>query len=55
MSQMVRHKAMHRLCVGTMHDMHSVITGVFWPSITSRQYTVGEKVRLWRGKFTTGP
>ncbi|HEX2458708.1 MAG TPA: alpha/beta hydrolase [Vicinamibacterales bacterium] len=50
----VRDKAMHRLGVGTMHDMHSVITGVFWPSITSRQYTVGEKVRLWRGKFTTG-
>jgi pimeloyl-ACP methyl ester carboxylesterase len=50
----VRDKAMHRLGVGTMHGMHSVITGVFWPSITSRQYTVGEKVRLWRGKFTTG-
>lgn len=50
----VRDKAMHRLGVGTMHDMHSVITGVFLPSITSRQYTVGEKVRLWRGKFTTG-
>lgn len=50
----VRDKAMHRLGVGTMHEMHSVITGVFWPSITSRQYTVAEKVRLWRGKFTTG-
>ena len=50
----VRDKAMHRLGVGTMHEMHSVITGVFWPSITSRQYTVGEKVRLWRSKFTTG-
>ncbi|HEX6578763.1 MAG TPA: alpha/beta hydrolase [Jiangellaceae bacterium] len=50
----VRDKAMHRLGVGTMHDMHSVITGVFWPSVTSRQYTVGEKVKLWRGKFTTG-
>jgi pimeloyl-ACP methyl ester carboxylesterase len=50
----VRDKAMHRLGIGTMHDMHSVITGVFWPSITSRQYTVGEKVRLWRSKFTTG-
>ena len=50
----VRDKAMHRLGVGTMHDMHSVITGVFWPSVTSAQYTVGEKVRLWRSKFTTG-
>jgi pimeloyl-ACP methyl ester carboxylesterase len=37
-----------------MHDMHSVITGIFWPSITSRQYTVAEKIRLWRGKFITG-
>ena len=42
---------MHRLGVGTMHEMHSVITGIFWPSITSSQYTVAEKVRLWRGKF----
>lgn len=50
----VRDKAMHRLGVGTMHDMHSVITGVFLPSMTSQQYTVGEKLRLWRGKFTTG-
>jgi hypothetical protein len=49
----VRDKAMHRLGVGTMPDMHSVITGVFWPSITSRQYAVGEKVRLWRSKFST--
>jgi hypothetical protein len=24
---------------GTMYDMHSVITGVFWPSITSRHLT----------------
>lgn len=50
----VRDTAMHRLGVGTLHDMHSVITGIWWPSITSRQYTVGEKIRLWRGKFTTG-
>lgn len=50
----VRDKAMHRLGIGTMHDMRSVVGGVFWPSITSRQYTAGEKVSLWRGKFTTG-
>ena len=50
----LRDQAMHRLGVGTMREMHSVVTGIFWPSITSRQYTVGEKVRLWRGKFTTG-
>jgi pimeloyl-ACP methyl ester carboxylesterase len=50
----VRDAAMHRLGVGTMRDMRSVVTGVFWPSISSRQYTLGEKVRLWRGKFITG-
>lgn len=50
----VRDKAMHRLGVGTMHHMDSVITGVFWPSVSSPQYTVDEKVRLWRSKFTTG-
>jgi hypothetical protein len=32
----VRDKAMHRLGVGTTHDMRSVITGVFLPSLASR-------------------
>ena len=50
----VRDTAMHRLGVGTTRDMHSVVAGVVRPSLTSREYTLGEKVRLWRGKLATG-
>jgi pimeloyl-ACP methyl ester carboxylesterase len=50
----VRDKAMHRLGIGTTHDMRSVVTGVFLPSLTIPQYSVHEKVRLWRGKRASG-
>ena len=50
----LRDKAMHRLGIGTMHDMKSVITGLFLPSLTSPEYTLREKVNLWRGKFRSG-
>lgn len=50
----LRDKAMHQLGVGTTHDMRSVITGVFLPSLASRQYTPTEKLRLWRGKLESG-
>jgi pimeloyl-ACP methyl ester carboxylesterase len=50
----VRDKAMHSLGVGTTHDMSSVLRGVIWPSLRSPHYTLGEKVRLWRGKLSSG-
>jgi pimeloyl-ACP methyl ester carboxylesterase len=50
----LRDPAMHSLGVGTTHDMKSVITGVFLPSLTSREYTLGEKVNMWRGKSRSG-
>jgi pimeloyl-ACP methyl ester carboxylesterase len=50
----VRDRAMHRLGAGTTHDMKSVLSGIFWPSLTSSQYTPGEKIKLWRGKLSTG-
>jgi len=46
----LRDDAMHTLGIGTTHDMKSVVTGVFIPSLLSPQYTLGEKVNLWRGK-----
>jgi pimeloyl-ACP methyl ester carboxylesterase len=49
----VRDTAMHDLGVGTTHDMKSVMTGVFLASWLFRQYTVGEKLALWRGKFAS--
>ena len=50
----LRDPAMHSLGIGTTHDMNSVITGVFLPSLTSREYTLGEKVNMWRGKANSG-
>jgi pimeloyl-ACP methyl ester carboxylesterase len=46
----LRDKAMHQLGIGTTHDMRSVITGIFLPSLTFPGYTVREKVALWRGR-----
>jgi pimeloyl-ACP methyl ester carboxylesterase len=50
----VRDQAMHLLGVGTTRDMQSVITGILLPSWLSREYTLGEKVNLWRGKAQGG-
>ena len=50
----VRDKAMHSLGVGTTHDMKSVLSGVIWPSLRSPHYTLSEKIRLWRGKLSSG-
>ena len=45
---------MHSLGIGTTHDMNSVITGIFLPSLASRDYTFMEKVNMWRGKSRSG-
>jgi pimeloyl-ACP methyl ester carboxylesterase len=50
----LRDGAMHSLGIGTTHDMKSVISGIFLPSLTFREYTVMEKVNLWRGKSQSG-
>lgn len=46
----LRDDAMHKLGIGTMHDMKSVITGIFLPVMQCRAYTLGEKINIWRGK-----
>ncbi len=50
----LRDEAMHSLGVGTTHEMNSVITGIFLPSLTNREYTLIEKVNMWRGKSRSG-
>ena len=50
----LRDRAMHRLGVGTTHDMKSVLSGVVWPSLRSPQYTLAEKIKMWRGKLSSG-
>lgn len=40
----------HKSGCGTMHDMDSVITGIFFPQMNSKCYTLKEKVNYWKGK-----
>jgi pimeloyl-ACP methyl ester carboxylesterase len=46
----LRDTAMHKLGLGTTHDMKSVITGIFLLSWRFRGYSLQEKVNLWRGR-----
>lgn len=50
----VRDEAMHRLGGGTMRRIRSVATGVFLESLRCRDYTLREKLNLWRGKIASG-
>lgn len=46
----LRDEYMHKLGIGTTRDMTSVVSGIFLPSWQFREYTLVEKVNLWRGK-----
>ncbi len=48
----MRDDVMHRAGIGTTHDMKSVVTGVFFASLRNREYTLPEKIHLWRGKLS---
>ena len=50
----LRDGAMHGLGIGTTHDMTSVLTGLLLRSLANREYTLGEKIQLWRGKLHAG-
>ena len=50
----IRDFAMHPLGIGTMHEMHSVVTGIILPSFQSPDYTLKEKISMWRGKSMSG-
>jgi pimeloyl-ACP methyl ester carboxylesterase len=47
----LRDAYMHGIGIGTTRDMNSVVTGIFLPSWQFREYTISEKVNLWRGKI----
>lgn len=47
----LRDAYMHGAGIGTTREMNSVVTGIFLPSWQFREYTLGEKVNLWRGKI----
>ncbi len=50
----IRDIAMHSLGIGTTHDMKSVISGIFFPSLKCPEYTLPEKVKMWAGKSSAG-
>jgi len=50
----VRDSAMHSLGIGTTHDMKSVVTGLLLRSFENREYTLSEKINMWRGKIFSG-
>ncbi len=50
----IRDVAMHRLGIGTMREMRFLLTGLVLPSLQFREYTVKEKVNLWRAKSRSG-
>lgn len=50
MSSSLRDEAMHELGIGTMHNMKSVVSGVFFPVMNCSAYTVSEKLNIWRAK-----
>jgi pimeloyl-ACP methyl ester carboxylesterase len=50
----LRDPAMHSLGIGTMHNMDSIITGIFLPSLASPEYTIKEKANTWLAKSRTG-
>jgi pimeloyl-ACP methyl ester carboxylesterase len=47
----LRDEATHSIGIGTTRAMKSVVSGLFLPSLQFREYTLGEKVALWRGKI----
>jgi pimeloyl-ACP methyl ester carboxylesterase len=51
-NSVLRDKSMHNLGIGTMRNMRSIMTGVFYPVWLCRAYTVKEKFNIWRSKFS---
>ena len=48
-----RDTAMHKLGIGTTHDMKSVISGIFFPSLKMKEFTMEERINIWKGKVFT--
>lgn len=46
----MRDDLMHKAGIGTAHKMKSVVTGIFMPVMQNSEYTLGEKINIWRGK-----
>lgn len=51
---LIRDVAMHDLGIGTTHDMRSVLREIILPSFTCPDYTLTEKINLWKAKASSG-
>lgn len=54
LTSLLRDESMHELGIGTAHDMKSVLRGVVLPVMQFREYTLSEKLNIWRGKALLG-
>lgn len=50
----IRDGAMHELGIGTMRKMKDVVTGIFIPSLLFKEYSLVDKINLWKGKANSG-
>jgi pimeloyl-ACP methyl ester carboxylesterase len=50
----IRDYAMHDLGIGTMRNMKNVITGIFIPTLLFKEYSLNDKINLWKGKASSG-
>ncbi|MBE6022013.1 MAG: alpha/beta hydrolase [Cellulosilyticum sp.] len=50
----IRDAYMHEAGIGTTRKMQSVITGIVFPEMTVPDYTMTEKINIWRGKLLGG-
>lgn len=50
MESLLRDEAMHKLGIGTMRNMKSIVNGAFFPVMNCSAYTLSEKINFWRGK-----
>ncbi len=46
----LRDQAMHKIGIGTMRHMTSVMTGVFIPVLRCRAYTLRERITIWKAR-----
>lgn len=47
----IRDSVMHRAGIGTARNMKSVVKDIFFRSLANKEYTLREKINLWRGKI----
>ena len=50
----IRDVAMHKIGIGTTHNMKNIINDIFLESLLFSEYTITEKIAFWAGKSKSG-